>query len=213
MLGEIAQYVLSFTGTMSLALVILLFLIAAIGEYGLSVPYLLETLWILSGFHVSTGALPVAYLLLLWCSAEAGRQVGSLSLYYVSRLGSSPVMRLYDRLIGRRVSQEPLDGKHPFKLIRGLNYVNPLSVAIGRLAWMRIPLTITLGVKRRPGTLLLGVLLSSLVWDAAYISLGLLGGSAALSPVRMMLYSLGGLTAFYLATLARRHFAKVIFWR
>ncbi len=64
-LDSILQQALPFAGTFILNLVIFLFLVCAIGEFGFSIPYLLETIWLLSGHHVVSGGSPTD-LGLLW---------------------------------------------------------------------------------------------------------------------------------------------------
>lgn len=208
-LEDILQQVLSVAGTFNLKLVIFLFLICATGEFGLSIPYLLETVWLLSGYHLGSGAISPSDLVLLWLAAQAGRQSGAASLFYFSRLGSPPLKRLYQKFSGttvaRKLSDSPAGGKTmPVKLLRRLCDLTPFSAAIGRFFGLRLPLTMTLAVQKRLRTLLAGVLLQSLVWDGIYISLGILGGRTVLRPAQMLLYSLIGLTLLYIITLAIR---------
>ena len=88
--------------------------------------------------------------------------------------------------------------------MRRINYLSPFSVAAGRLMWLRIPLTLTLSVKRDWKTLMLGVVLSSAVWDSTYIILGLIGKNVASHPTQMVLFSLAGLTLLYGVTILVR---------
>lgn len=202
-LENIIQQVLSIAGTFNLTLVIVLFLICSIGEVGVSIPYLLETIWLLSGYNLSNGVLPPFDLILLWLAAQVGRQIGATMLFHLSRFGSMPLVKLYRKYFKAGLF-EKLSGSSamPLKLLRRINYLSPFSIALGRLIGLRIPLTLTLAVKRQLKTLLPGVLVSSLVWDGIYISLGVIGGRAILKPVQMMLYSLIGLTLLYIVTFA-----------
>jgi membrane protein DedA with SNARE-associated domain len=76
-----------------------------------------------------------------------------------------------------------------------------MSVAFGRMVGMRLPMMMVCAGKKKPGTLALGVFLSSLVWDSLYISLGAVFGSTMDIPqIYMLLISLGGITAIYLVT-------------
>ncbi len=210
-LGSILQQVLSLTGVFSPKLAIFLFLICSIGEFGVfSVPYVLESIWLLSGYHLGTGILSPFQLVLLWFVSQVGRQTGATVLYYLSRFGSLPLMRLYHKYFEASLS-EKLSGNDamPFKLFRRINYLSPFSVALGRLLWLRIPLTLTLSIKRRLKTLSLGVLLSSLVWDSVYIVLGIVGATVVLKPIQMVLYSLIGLTLLYAVTFAVRRLSRL----
>ncbi len=208
-LEGLLQQVLNVAGTFNLQLVIFLFLICCIGEFGLSIPYLLETVWLLSGYHLGSGVISPFDLSLLWLAAQAGRQSGAIMLFYFSRLGSAPLRRLYHRYFGAILS-EKLSGNNavPLRLLHRVSELTPFSVAMGRMFGLRIPLTLTLAVQKRLRTLLPGVLLQSLVWDAIYISLGIIGGHAELSPIEMLAYSLIGLTALYVVTLMARQLAR-----
>lgn len=209
-LESILQEVLSFAGTFNPKLVIFLFLICSIGEFSLfSIPYLLETVWLLSGYNLGTGVLPPFHLVLLWLVAQAGRQTGATVLYYLGRFGSMPLRKLYRRYFEASLSNKLSDNNvMPFKLFRRIDYLSPFSIALGRLFGLRIPLTLTLGVKRQLRTLSLGILLSSLVWDSIYISLGIAGGRVVLKPTQMILYSLIGLTLLYTVTFTIRRLLR-----
>ncbi len=208
-LESFLQQALSFAGTFHLTLVIILFVICAIGEFGVTIPYLLETIWLLSGYNVIAGALTPFQLFLLWVIAMGGRQVGAIILYFISRLGINWLLRLYEKYFKANLA-EKLSGTNgaPLRLLRQINYLSPFSIAFARLLWLRIPLTITLGIKRQLKTLTLGILLSALVYDIIYIALGVVGGKTVLKPVQMVLYSLIGLTALYIITFIVRRVLK-----
>ncbi len=208
-LENILQQVLNVAGTFNLKLVILLFLICSIGEFGISIPYLLETIWLLSGYHLVIGTMSPFDQILLWLVAQAGRQSGATALFYFSRLGSVPLRRLYQKYLGAIMS-EKLAGSNalPLKLLRRVSDLTPFTVATGRLFGLRIPLTLALAVQKRLKTLLPGVLLQSLVWDGIYIALGIAGGHTVLKPVEMLAYSLIGLTLLYILTFAIRHLSR-----
>lgn len=205
-LENILQQVLSFTGTFNPKLAIFLFLICSIGEFGASIPYLLETIWLLSAYHLGIGVISPWQMVLLWLVAQVGRQTGATMLYLLSRLGSIPLIRLYQKYFKANLSGKLAESNTmPFKLFRRINYLTPFSVALGRLFWLRVPLTLTLGARRQLRLLSLGVLLSSLVWDGIYISLGaVVGVNLVLKPIEMILYSLIGVTLIYAATFAVR---------
>ena len=203
-LEVIFQQVFNLAGTFNPTLVVFLFLICSIGEFGVSIPYLLETVWLVSGYNLGNGTLPFFELVLLWVVAQCGRQIGAAMLYHLGRFGSMPLMKLYHKYFQASLS-EKLSGNSlmPFNFLRRVNSLSPFSVALGRLFWLRIPLTLTLGVKKQLRTLLLGVVLSSLVWDGIYISLGVIVGvNLRLEPFQMILYSLAGLTLLYAVNFA-----------
>ncbi len=210
-LDPLLHYILAFTGNINPGLLTALFLMTSIGEmFGFSIPYLLETIWLLTGYHLANGTLPFTHFLLIWATSEAGRQTGAVALYRISRLGSTPLMRLYHRLFPTGQSPQPSTWSRfaSFRFVRRINYLSAFSVAIGRLVWLRIPLTLTLAVYKKWQTLMIAVLLSSMVWDATYIIIGAIGRNVVPRPTHMILYSLGGLTVLYAVTLLARQLRK-----
>jgi len=197
--NSLVQQVYAFTGALDPRLVAALFLLCFIGEFGFAVPYLLETLWLLVGFQMGTRAIPALDAVALLLVVQAGRQTGATTLYFFSRLSSTPLSKLYDKLGITKLSQKlPADRKSPLRFLHGINFLSPFSIAIGRLMWLRVPLTLALGMKRKIAALSGGVLLSGLAWDMVYIIVGMIAGTTAtLKPAQMLVYSLLGLTALY----------------
>lgn len=183
-----------------------LFVICAIGEFGVSVPYVLESVWLLAGYQLGAGVLSPVHLLGLWLAAQCGRQVGAIALYNISRLGSTPLAKLYQKLKNSRFWPKiHLDSK----ISNRLHLTSPFSIAYGRLLGLRIPLTIMLAFKKKFMTALAAVLFSSLVFDGIYIILGATVGRAAiLKPVQMLFASIAGLTLLYLVTLVVRRWLR-----
>jgi membrane-associated protein len=200
--NALAQIV-GFTATLDPRMAALLFVLCAIGELGGSIPYVLESIWLLVGYQLGAGVLSPFHMGALWLAAQCGRQVGAMALYRVGRFGTPSLVRLYHRLHLTRFFSR-VTAKSGF--FNRLNLASPFSVAYGRLFGMRIPVVLALAVKKKPGMLSMGVLLSSIIWDAVYVSLGIIFGSAtAIKPVYMFLASLAGLTVIYLVTfLVRR---------
>jgi len=210
-LEVIFQQVFNLAGTFNLTLVVFLFLICLIGEFGASVPYLLETVWLVSGYNFGTGVLPLFDLVLLWLVAQVGRQIGATMLYHLGRFGSMPLIRLYHKHFKASLSGKLSENNSmPFSFLRRVNFLSPFSIALGRLFGLRIPITLTLGVKKQLRVLLVGIVLSSLVWDGMYIFLGVvMGANVVLKPAQMILYSLIGLTILYAVSFAVRHLWKL----
>jgi membrane-associated protein len=199
-LEGISREILSFTGTFNIWLVLAIFLMLSIGEFGTSIPYVMETIWILAGYHTTIGTLSIFHLILLWLVAVAGRTVGTLALYHVAGLGRGPIMKLYHRIFSSALSQSTTKSDNislPVRFLRRINLLSPYSVAFGRLIWLRVPLTLILSMRRQLGILLQAVLLSSFVWDATYILIGVIGGNIKVNPTDIILYSLAGLTVIY----------------
>ncbi len=212
-LDNILQQFLNLAGTFSPHLVIFLFLLCSIGEFSIItlIPYALDTIWLLSGYHLSIGVLSPIQLILLWLTAQVGRQIGALMLYVVGRYGTGPLSRFYRKHVTIDTLQKiSHNNSLPVRLVRRINIFSPFSVALGRLLWLRFPLTLTLGARRQYKVLFLGVLFSSLVWDGVYISVGVAGAQVVRTPVQMLVYSLIGLTAFYLIMFAVRYLLRLL---
>lgn len=208
---ETLQQVLAFTGSLNIQLVILLYLITAIGEFGFSIPYLLETIWILTGYHLATGSITPVDMGVIWVASQAGRQTGASLLYYLSRFGSMPLIKLYQRRFAGVIQSKTSENTIvlPLRVLRKINFLSSFSVAFGRLVWLRIPLTLTLAIRRDLKTLVLAVLLQSLAWDGVYIFVGIIGGRVVPKPYLLVLYSLIGLTALYSVTLVVRYLSRI----
>jgi hypothetical protein len=82
-------------------------------------------------------------------------------------------------------------------LFRRINLFSPLSVAFGRLIWLRIPLTITLALRRELKVLEIAVVLNSIAWDVVNVRVGLVGGNVQLTPIDLIIYAFIGLTILY----------------
>jgi membrane-associated protein len=201
-LEHILSPMLHLTASFDLRTAGFLFLLCAIGEFGFSLPYVLESVWLLAGYQMGAGVLSPLHLLGLWFAAQCGRQVGAMALYSVARLGSTPLSKLYDRLKNSRFWPRM---KVSEKLTGRIHLTSPFSIAYGRLLGLRIPLTMMLAFKKKFATALTAVLFSSLVWDGIYIILGAtVGRTAILKPVQMLLASVAALTLLYLVTIAVR---------
>jgi membrane protein YqaA with SNARE-associated domain len=100
------QQAFTLAGTFNLTLVIFLFIICFIGEFGICIPYLLETIWLMSGYNFGTGVIPLTDLLLLWLVAQVGRQAGGITLSYLGRFGSMPLIKFYNRHFETSVNEK-----------------------------------------------------------------------------------------------------------
>ena len=193
----ILDRVVGLIGTSSPLVALVLFLLCLIGEFGFGVPFLLETVWILSGYQVSRGELSVFSALLLVAGAVGGREAGAIILYYLSRYGSLPLIRYYKRRFETSVAGQKTV---PQKIADGLSHLSFFAVAMGRLMWLRIPLTLALGAQRRGRTLFIAVFLAAIAWDFSYMILGATAGTAIMAkPASLAFYSVGGLALVYVA--------------
>ena len=195
--------VLQFTGSFNIQIAVMLFVLCAIGEIGIAIPYILETVWLLSGFQLARGILSPVDMFLIWLSAQTGRQMGSLVLYYSGILSINPASRLYKKYIEPRLPKKLVV---PYIVTKPLRNPSTFSVAAGRLLGLRLPVALSMCAKKRLSGLAAGVLLSSLLWDGVFIGIGgTVGVAATPQPLNMLLYSLGGLTLLYLVTLGIRY--------
>jgi len=198
--------IVSFTASQDLWTVIVLLAWCAIGEVGYSIPYVLESFWLLVGFNIGAGVLSPWYLILLWLAALVGRQAGSIGLYRIVRFGVPVLSRFFrkirlDRFFHKLTSRAGA--------VSRIDIATPFPIAFGRMVGMRVPMLLVMAAKQRPGMLALGVLIYSVVWDALYISIGAIFGSTVrIEPGYMLLISLGVTTVIYLVTLGVRKLVK-----
>ena len=210
-MADFFRQILNFVGTFNLELVCLLFLLCACGEILLaSVPYLLETVWLMAGYNLAAGILSPFHLLLLWLVALVGRETGVLLLFSVSRLGSLPLTRLYQKYVETRIKKFSGNENWLSRILQKIeSYISPFTIALGRLLGLGTPLTVLLGVKKQYQVLFLGVILSSLVFDGIFLIVGaVVGANTMLKPSEMVLFSLIGLTVFYLVVFSIRQVSK-----
>lgn len=194
---------LTLVGTFNPKIAIFLFLLCLIGDAWMSIPYLLETTWLLAGYQLSKGVLSFYHLLLLILASQIGRQVGSMILFYFGRVVSIPFIKFKDRFnIG------PFkDDSMTIRVFRKINISSSFSVAFGKLIGLRIPLALVLGAKRKLATFSLGVLISGLIFDIVYIGLGaVFGTSITLKPTYTIFLFLAILTVIYAITFCIRRF-------
>jgi len=210
-IDSLLQQVYNFSGTLGPKLALALFLLCLVGEFGLTVPYLLETVWLIAGYQMGIKALSGFEVALLLLTVQVGRQSGATALYYITRLGSTPLSRLYHKYGQNNLTEKITAYQNgSWRMLKKFDLLSPFSVAMGRLLWLRLPLTLALGLKKKIATLTAGVLLSGLAWDGVYIIIGMVTGTTiALQPAQVILYSLAGLTAMYLLMFG----AKLIFGR
>ena len=187
---------------------IFIFLVCFIGEgFIISIPLVFETVWLAAGYQLSAGVLRWTDLILLMLMGQLGRQAGAFVLYSLSRSGT----RFFQKFIAKRIPRKDSEEDSPLKILRHIDSISPFGVALGRLMWLRIPLTILLGARRRFKPLMLGILISGTIYECVYIGLGAVVGSAAKPKTPyVILYFAAGLTAFYALAFGVRMLIKTI---
>jgi membrane-associated protein len=186
---------LNLVGAFTPEIAIFIFLVCFIGEaFIVSLPFVFETVWLAAGYQLVQGVLPIPDLILLMLTAQLGRQGGSLLLYFLSRKGT----KFFQRFIARRIPRKEPEEGAPLRLLRSIDSITPIGVAIGRLLWLRIPLTLVLGARNKLKTLMLGIVISSLIYEGVYIGVGAIVGKAANPSKYILLYFAAGLAVFNL---------------
>ncbi len=157
--------------TLKIALVV--FFLSFIGEaFVISIPLVFEAIFISAGINTRLGVLPVYEMLLLALTSQLGRQAGALVMYFLTNKSTTFIGKMIKR---RFPIMKPISDT-PFKFLRHLDRLSPLGVAAGRLLWLRVPITLVLGARRQLKTLILGIAISSTIYEAIYIGLGAIGG-------------------------------------
>jgi membrane protein DedA with SNARE-associated domain len=151
-------------------LLILMFM-AAVTDIGIPLPFFLDTLLILAAYHASSNYVPV---LLIIFALFVGRQIGSGALYLIARfLGKGFIDWLKRRFpsVGNRLDAAKL-GKSRWTWV---------AIVTGRLTPGLLQITsVAAGtIRLRYDYFVLGVAVSSLIYDAILVVLGLI---AAHSP-------------------------------
>lgn len=202
---------LTLTGSFNLDIALLLFLLSLIGEaVAVSVPYLLETTWLLAGYQFSAGILPFWDLILMVIVAMSGRQIGEVILYYLSRSGA----KLLGKYMNRFKPKTGFSNTTLGKLFLRIKLYSPFSVALGRLLWLRIPLTLVMASQGKLKVLMTATVISSLVYDGTFIALGaIVGKTAKVQPLQLIFFFLAILTGIYVLTFGLRKLVDVLMKR
>jgi membrane-associated protein len=197
LIHEISNEVLALTGSLNVWLAIAIFGLLFTSEFGISIPYLMETIWILVGFHARSASLPLFDIPILMAVAVLGRSCGATVLYRLTGLGRNRITRIYQRLFAALLDSRSKDKSFTGKILSKVNLFSPFSIAFGRLMWLKIPLTLTMSLKQNLKVLLAGIALSSIIWDLVYILIGMVAGSAQLKSYQTVLFSLAALSIIY----------------
>jgi membrane protein DedA with SNARE-associated domain len=195
---EFFHRLMEFTATPDAWTLVLLLLWCAMGEVAVAIPYVLESFWLMAGFNVGAGNLAWWYLILLWMAAQAGRQAGSFTLYRIARLGV-PALEKFFRKIHLDKWFDKITSRT--KSVKKMNLASPFTVASGRMIGLRVPMMLVMAGMKRPWSLALGVMLSSLIWDSLYIATGAIFGSTVkIEPGYLLLISFGMMAFIWTVT-------------
>jgi len=169
-------------GSLTPQLALVVFMLSLVGEaFVISIPLVFELIFITAGYQTSIGVLPVVDLLVLALLSQLGRQIGALILFGLSHKSSSLIWKF----ISRRFPRKNILESTPLKFLQHIDKITPFGVAIGRLLWLRIPLTLILGARRKLKTLVWGIAISSTIYEGIYIGLGAIVGKTTKASAAM----------------------------
>lgn len=192
---------LNLVGAFTPRIALLIFMLCFIGEgFIISIPFVYETVWLVAGYQLVSGVLPIPDLILLGVTAQLGRQAGALVLYFLSRRGTT----FFAKFIARRLPRKDPEEGTPLKILKKIDKISPFGVALGRLLWLRIPLTLLLGARRRLKTLMVGIVISGFIYEAVYVGLGAVVGTAKPDSSEVLIYFVAGLALLYSITFGVR---------
>ena len=147
----------------SAAAMVTLFFIVALTEIGIPFPFILDSVL----FFTSYSAGPISMqVMIVFLMVFLGRQVGAAVLYWLTRLLGSPLINW----IGKRFPKVPSTLE---RLEKNLSSHAIMAVTIPRLTGLLTLVSIAAGaIRLRYYYFLLGVALSSFIFDGALIVLG-----------------------------------------
>ena len=148
-----------------------LFLVLALGEWGIPFPFVLQSVLFFIGYQISHGSIQVILLVLILIS---GRIAGSAVLFWSARALGNPVANWFQRRFWRM--QDKLN-----KLRGEAGIRSPLAVTMGRLTpGLLVPTSLTSGaIGLRYEYFIIGVALSAIIWDGTFILSGIVLGHGA----------------------------------
>jgi len=161
--------VLDITSALNPLLIGSFFLVAMLGEVYIQIPLLMESVWLLVGYQSRANSTALLNAALMLLAAQAGRQVAMLALYWFFPVLSQPFSRLLPRPVRwHRFYCRHFDHNHFDN-----RYLTTVPATLGMLTYLNGPVKVALIWRRRLRPLLVGTLLSGLVFDSVY----LLGGA------------------------------------
>ena len=158
-------------GDFNLITIVILFCVITVTEFGVPVPLVLQSVRFYLGYKIGQGSLSVLFFILLFI---AGRQLGSGIIYWVARLSSATIVRWFPKRFYHMLKEvDKLRAK-----LRSKTFLAVGSVIIGRFTpGLLLPTSIASGGIGLPyGYFVLGVFISSFIFDTTFITLAALFG-------------------------------------
>jgi len=144
------------------------FLITMLGEINLQIPLLMESMLLLIGYQSRVNNTAVLNATLILLAAQVSRQISMLALYLFFPVINRPLSKLLMKAARfNRFSPTHFDRGH-----FDARCLSSLSATLGMLTWLNLPLKLLLIWRRRLRPLLVGTLLSGLVFDGKYLLAG-----------------------------------------
>ncbi len=156
---------------------LLIFLAILFEESGIPMPLPADLAMALAGYRVAQGKMTLWEAFLIGQSATL---IGSSILYWVGRRGGRPLLFRYGKLLH-------LSGHRLAQIERLVMRLGPLAVVIGRqIPGLRLAAPLSCGVFRVPYRLFVpAMLVGSSVYITLFLMLGMWGGPAVLTTLRV----------------------------
>lgn len=144
------------------------FLITMLGEINLQIPLLMESIWLLVGYQSWVNNMALLNTALILLAAQVGRQISMLALYHFFPVINRPVSKLlmkparFNQFYRKHLDHDHFD----------VRYLSSLPATLGMLTPLNGPLKLLLVWRRRLKSLLIGTLLSGVVFDGVYLLAG-----------------------------------------
>ena len=155
----------------NVVVLVVLFCILTMTEFGVPFPLVLQGVRFYIGYEIGQGSTGVLLLIPIFI---IGRQLGAAIMYWFSRLSSTAVISWYPKRF-RRMQQETEKMKEKLHA--------KTTLAVGAVILSRftpgllVPTSLASGgIGLRYGYFALGVLISSIIFDATFITLGAIFG-------------------------------------
>jgi hypothetical protein len=203
---QIVEYYVSLVSGTHPVLWLLIFGLCLVNEcIAASIPYVLETTWLMAGVLLGDGEITVLVVAPLVLAAVLGRLAGMALFYVLVSAGSPWFFRRFPKLRVR------LDDSNFSRRLQSRHWSVSLWIALGRLLWLRFPISIVMSLSKRFWPLAWGVAISAFVFEVTYIGVGATVGNAVdLGPAQLLPYFILGITAAFGLGLGIRQLWRMI---
>ena len=203
---HIVEYYVSLVSGVHPVLWLLIFGLCLVNEcIAASIPYVLETTWLMAGVLLGDGHITVLVVAPLVLAAILGRLAGMSFFYMLVSAGSPWFFHRFPKLRVR------LDDSNFSHRLQSRHWSVSLWIALGRLLWLRFPISLVMALSKRYWALAAGVAISALVFEVTFIGVGATVGNAVdLGPAQLLPYFLLAITASFVAGMGIRQIWRII---